>query len=256
MSPRFTLILLWIVFFLPVTSLSSPYEAKGTVTSVFDGDTFDVRIEESSFIAPYSTERINLADVDCPEMNTAEGLMAKSFTSAVLLNKTVWLDIDNLSSEGGNSGEELVCVVYLAGLDQLPISSPPFNKILVDSHNAVVEDFADNEFDPYEWWTIDEESFIPEFLITDRSMLTAGTQEGFSKSAAVTPESTTSTGADTDKEDDDKALEDKVKELEEENARLKQQIKELKEEKDNENKEDEKEEVPIVINDTADCAAT
>ena len=77
---------------------------------------------------------------------------AKDFAVAILLNKTVWLDIDDRSPDGRNSDGELVAVLRLSGLDGRPVISPTFNRMLVDYGIAEVNDSAENEFDPAEWW--------------------------------------------------------------------------------------------------------
>lgn len=75
-------------------------------------------------------------------MSTPEGPFAKDFTVAILLNKTVWLDIDNKAEDGRDLYGWLVCVVYLTDLEGQPIQSPCFNRILVDSEHAEVKDYS------------------------------------------------------------------------------------------------------------------
>ena len=77
---------------------------------------------------------------------------AKDFAVAILLNKTVWLDIDDRSPDGRNCDGELVAVLRLSGLDGRPVISPTFNRMLVDYGIAEVNDSDENEFDPSEWW--------------------------------------------------------------------------------------------------------
>lgn len=68
-----------------IPALAAPDEARGIVTNVVDGNTFDVQ----------GSGRVRLADVDCPEKWTAEGLEAKNFTEKLLLNRVVYLDVDD-----------------------------------------------------------------------------------------------------------------------------------------------------------------
>jgi micrococcal nuclease len=147
MKPWF---LLLVILVLPV-ALSAPDEASGVVTYVVDGDTFDVQIDKTDPRIQNPIERIRLADVDSPEMSTPEGPFAKNFTSAILLNKTVWLDIDDKAEDGRDLYGWLVCVVYLTDPEGQPIPSPCFNRILVDSDHAEVTDYS-NEFDSEVWW--------------------------------------------------------------------------------------------------------
>lgn len=129
-------------------------EAYGTVTKVVDGDTFDVTIEKASPKVSYAVERIRLADIDSPEMDSDEGIAARDFTYAVLMNKRVYLDIDDYSSNGRDSYGRLICLAYLAGVYGQPISTPNFNRLLVDSGHARLDNFTNNEFDPGNWRSV------------------------------------------------------------------------------------------------------
>ena len=104
-----------------------------------DGDTFDVTIEKADEKVLYTVERIRLADVDSPEIESDSGLDARDFTYAVLKNKRVYLDIDDLSGNGRDSYGRLICVVYLSGVYGQPIFAPNFNRLLVDSGHAKLE---------------------------------------------------------------------------------------------------------------------
>lgn len=58
------------------------------------------------------------------------------------------LDLDNRT--GQDRYGRKVCVVYLANADGS--EGENFNRLLVDSRHAIVEDARDNEFDPMQWW--------------------------------------------------------------------------------------------------------
>ena len=135
----------------PSIALAAQDEAYGIVTNVVDGDTFDVTIEKADARVAYSVERIRLADIDSPEMNSDSGPSARDFTFAVLLNKRVYLDIDDLSGNGRDSYGRLICVAYLTGIYGQPLAAPNFNRLLVDSGHAILENFTNNEFDPQDW---------------------------------------------------------------------------------------------------------
>ncbi|KUK43732.1 MAG: Extracellular nuclease [Methanothrix harundinacea] len=126
-------------------------EASGIVTNVVDGDTFDIRIEETDPRIIYDIERVRLADVDSPEMSTLDGLPAEVYTTETLLGKKVWLDIDNTSGDGRDPYNRLLAVVWLEDLNGT-INATPFNRLLVDAGFAVVKDYSNNEFDPDDWW--------------------------------------------------------------------------------------------------------
>jgi hypothetical protein len=136
-------------------ALASQDEAYGTVTNVVDGNTFDVTIEKADPRITYSVERIRLADVKSPEIGTLQGPAARDFTFAVLINKRVYLDIDDLSGSGSGRDIDgsLICVAYLAGFYGQPLVSPNFNRLLVDAGHAKLENSANNEFDPQDWWS-------------------------------------------------------------------------------------------------------
>ncbi len=173
--------LLALISLLPILALAAPDEASGIVTNVVDGDIFDLRIEKTDPRILYEIERVRLAEVDSPETSTPEGEAAKAFTTEALLGKKVWLDIDNRSADGRDMYDRLIAVVYLenaiistntpirgkeAALDyyrRMAENEPetvnvsinlthPFNRILVDSGYAVVNDFTNNEFNPGGWW--------------------------------------------------------------------------------------------------------
>lgn len=138
---------------LPIIGLAAQDEAYGTVTNIVDGDTFDVSIEKADSRIVSGVERIRLADINSPEIETAQGPSAKDFTFAVLMNKRVYLDIDDLSGNGRDTYGRLVCVVYLTGFYGQPLASPNFNRMLVDSGHAVLDNFTNNEFNPKDWWS-------------------------------------------------------------------------------------------------------
>lgn len=127
-------------------------EASGIVTNVVDGDTFDIRIEETDPRIIYDIERVRLADVDSPEMSTTAGPPAKEFTAKTLLGKKVWLDIDNKSTDGRDMYERLLAVVFLEDRNGSINVTHPFNRLLVDAGHAEIKDYTNNEFDPDDWW--------------------------------------------------------------------------------------------------------
>jgi hypothetical protein len=132
--------------------LGVPDESYGVVTRIVDGGSFDIQIEKADPRIDYSTERITLADIDAPDPGTADGLQAKDLAAAVLLNRRVFLDINNKGNGRGPQGS-LVCVVYLCGYYGGPLLSPCYNRIVVDSGLAAVNDSKDNEFNPADWWS-------------------------------------------------------------------------------------------------------
>ena len=132
--------------------LAAPDEAYGTVTNIVDGGTFDLEIEKADPRVEQRTERVRLADVESPDMKTADGPAARDFSYAVLQGRRVYLDIDDLSPAGRDDQGRLVCVASLAGAYGQPLAAPNFNRMLVDSGHARLDNSTDNEFDPRYWW--------------------------------------------------------------------------------------------------------
>jgi endonuclease YncB( thermonuclease family) len=129
-----------------ITASAAQDEAYGVVTNVLDGDTFDITIEKADSRIVSSVERIRLADVDSPEMDTPGGPASRDFTYAVLMNKRVFLDIDDRSGNGRDPYGRLVCIAYLTGFFGQPLMTPSFNQMLIDSGHAKINNFANNEF--------------------------------------------------------------------------------------------------------------
>ena len=131
----------------------APDKAYGRVIKVVDGDTFDIALQDynSSQIAE-DVIRIRLADIDTPEVRGPKaceaGKVASAYTRTWLLSNYVFLDLDDKT--GKDPYGRWVAVVYLAE-DGRPGRN--FNKQLVDSGHAVIEDFKNNEFDPGSWWS-------------------------------------------------------------------------------------------------------
>ena len=148
---RIIIPILALVLFLPSLASSTPDEAYGRVSNVVDGDTIDVALQDynASQIAE-DVIRIRLADIDTPEVRGAKtceaGKEASAYTRTWLLSSYVFLDLDDKT--GKDPYGRWVAVVYLSE-DVKPGRN--FNKMLVDSGHAVIEDFKNNEFDPWSW---------------------------------------------------------------------------------------------------------
>jgi micrococcal nuclease len=150
---RKAVILLILTLLLSVClAYGAPDETYGRVIKVVDGDTFDIALQDysSSQIAE-DVIRIRLADIDTPETRGAKaceaGKVASAYTRTWLLSSYVFLDLDDKT--GKDPYGRWVAVVYL-GEDGGPGRN--FNKQLVDSGHAMMEDFKNNEFDPGSWW--------------------------------------------------------------------------------------------------------
>ena len=131
----------------------APDEAYGKVSNVVDGDTIDVTLQDyNSNQVSEDVIRIRLADIDTPEIRGPKaceaGKVASAYTRTWLLSNYVFLDLDDKS--GKDPYGRWVAVVYLSE-DGKPGRN--FNKQLVDSGHAVIEDFKNNEFNTWSWWS-------------------------------------------------------------------------------------------------------
>jgi hypothetical protein len=133
------------------TTLCAPDESYGVVSKIVDANSFNIVIEKADPRISYGTERVVLADIEPLDMSTSEGLAARDLATAVLLNKRVFLDMENLDN-GRDTQGRLVCVVYLSGYYGQPLLSPCYNRILVDSGLAMVNASKNNEFTQSDWW--------------------------------------------------------------------------------------------------------
>ncbi len=116
-------------------ALAFENDATGNVYHVVDGDTIDVA----------SFGRIRLADIDTPEVGQAGYQEAKDYTTSLVLNKQVYLDVDDLY--GKDRYGRWVCVVYVRhnGTHLLNV-----NEALLEQGVAALDDFP-NQFNPQDW---------------------------------------------------------------------------------------------------------
>ena len=148
---RIIILILALALLLPILAAGAPDEAYGRVSNVVDGDTLDVTLQEynSSQIAE-DVIRIRLADIDTPEVRGPKaceaGKNAPAYTRTWLLSTYVFLDLDDKC--GKDRYDRWVAVVYLSE-DGKPGRN--FNRMLVDAGHAEIDDYSNNEFDPWSW---------------------------------------------------------------------------------------------------------
>ena len=82
---RIILFALILTITLSILAFALPDEATGIVTNIVDGCTIDVS----------ELGRVQLADIECPAIDTAEGTQARDFTAQWLLDRKIFLDLDN-----------------------------------------------------------------------------------------------------------------------------------------------------------------
>ncbi|NYT02384.1 MAG: hypothetical protein GKC10_06490 [Methanosarcinales archaeon] len=121
---------------------ASPDEFVGNVTEVKDGDSIVVE----------GMGAVRMADIDCHQLPSPEGVASRDFTVSWLQGKRVFLDIDDMGSRCPSGCR--ICVVYVENPDGT-INPICFNRMLVDAGHAVLHDRA-NEWDPSLWWQLPE----------------------------------------------------------------------------------------------------
>jgi micrococcal nuclease len=137
-----------------VVHSSSSWETDMTtvVNWVIDGDTFNVT----------AGERIRLADIDAPELGQTGYAAAKNLLISLAYNKTVYLDIDDISRTDPYG--RLVCVAFV---DYNSTHVKNINKALLTEGVAIIDNFTNNEFNPSTWTLYAPRMMIvPEFSNT------------------------------------------------------------------------------------------
>jgi len=179
MSALWTRTGLILVLFLTLAGSASaaPGEASGIVVQVESGDTFQVELLKTDSTTGGEIEKVRLADVDSPDIDTTAGQASKEFSEAMLLGHQIWLDIDNKSEGGRGPFGRLICVIYLENPNGTINFTYPFNRILVDTGHAIVNDFDTNEFDPDDWWPDSQTTFVDGMVINEVELNPSGYDE-------------------------------------------------------------------------------
>ena len=105
------------------------------VYHIVDGDTFD----------GFPCGRVRLADINTPERNESGYADAKKALTELILEKKVYLDVDDLNEM--DQYNRLVAVVYVEFNSTHLLN---VNKWLLTERFAEIYDRS-NEFNPYEW---------------------------------------------------------------------------------------------------------
>ena len=121
-------------------------DATEYVAHIQDGDTFQT----------LSGHWIRLADIDAPERWEIGYDEATDVLSRLIRNKRVYLDIDDISVYDPYG--RLVCLVYV---DHDSTHYLNVNRALITEGVAYVDNYTNNEFNPYEWTLlVSKRSFI------------------------------------------------------------------------------------------------
>jgi len=143
------IVLLVLAFVLILQFTSVGYEifpgmidAAAIGTSVHDGDTFSIDREI------HGSDTIRLADINASELGQPLSYEARDLLKGLVLDQTVYLDIDNVYVyDYRGTGDRLVCVVCVS---YNSTHYKNINKALLDSGLAEKKDY-DNEFNPDAW---------------------------------------------------------------------------------------------------------
>lgn len=127
-----------------------PDEAVGRIVSVISADSLGIELQIND-PRTRGVDSVKLADIAAPSTVTPEGKAAKEAADLLLKNQTVYIDIDESSSDGRNEWGQLICVIYLIDSQYRPMW-PPVNRILVDDGHADLAEDSNNEFDSAAWW--------------------------------------------------------------------------------------------------------
>lgn len=110
-------------------------DCVGRVYRIIDGDTFDC----------FPCGRVRLADINAPERGEPGYHEAKDALMSLILNKRVYLDVDDL--EVMDRYNRLICVVYVRHNRTHLLN---VNKWLLDNGYVELKDYY-NEFNPLTW---------------------------------------------------------------------------------------------------------
>jgi endonuclease YncB( thermonuclease family) len=133
-------------------------DKEAEVDWVKDGDTFNTT----------AGDMIRLADIDAPEWNQSGGYAAMQYLVHLfrMYGWHVFLDVDDIS-RNDNYGR-LVCVVFVEynGTHLMNV-----NEKLVEALHAWIDNYTNNEFDPFTWTLLVRKDAVPEFPSTPALLL-------------------------------------------------------------------------------------
>lgn len=131
--------IIFILLLIAATAAAHPQEAKGIVTKIVDGSTFEVS----------TLGCVRLADVVSVPASSMAGLKAREFTRDSIANTQVFLDIDNQT--GQDKDGCWMCIVYKAYPNGTPNMNANFNQMYVNAGYGRISDNPETEFNPANW---------------------------------------------------------------------------------------------------------
>ncbi len=127
------------LFLLAVAATAHPQEAKGIITKIIDGATFETN----------TLGCIRLADIVSVPASSIGGLRAREFSRDTIANTQVFLDIDNQT--GQDKDGCWMCVVYKAYPNGTPNLNANFNQMYVNAGYGMISNDPNTEFNPANW---------------------------------------------------------------------------------------------------------
>ena len=130
------LALITTLFLTPFTTCHGyELDLSSIVTDVIDGDSFYIQGDE-----------VRLADVSCPEWYEYGGQEATQALTSLIEGQYIYLDTDQKS--GRDPYDRLVAVIYIVFNETHFVN---VNYYMLQSGNADLTDYTNNEFDPSTW---------------------------------------------------------------------------------------------------------
>ena len=154
MKTSILLLLILVIFsFTTIVYGSEEIDRSIIADRVIDGVTFGIDNQNT----------FKLADIEptCTDIDNSTGyISAKNLLANLILNKNVYLDIDNMYTwDFHGSGNRTVCVAYV---DFNSTHYMNVNKVLINRKLVVIKD-NENDFNPEEWSNYVEKQLISEF---------------------------------------------------------------------------------------------
>jgi len=128
-----------ILFVLTAAATAHPQEAKGIVTKIIDGATFEVN----------TMGCVRLADIVSASANTLGGIRAREFSRDTIANTMVFLDIDNQT--GQDKDGCWMCVIYKPYPNGTPNLNANFNQMYANAGYGMIINNPSTEFNPANW---------------------------------------------------------------------------------------------------------
>lgn len=154
-TSNLSLIILLIFSFTTIVYGSEEIDRSIIADKVIDGVTFGIDNQNT----------FKLADLEptCTDIDNSTGyISAKNLLASLILNKNVYLDIDNMYTwDFHGTGNRTVCVAYV---DFNSTHYLNVNKVLINRRLVVIND-NENDFNPEDWSYFVKKQLVSEFSL-------------------------------------------------------------------------------------------